>query len=548
MNFRQRVFLLYAALCAAFFSGVSCVNIDENLGKNLIATDQTYSIYSARIPLTDIAMEMADSLSGLSSKRITLGAVRDDTFGLTTRSCALTLVPVWDKDFDLGEDPVFKSLHFSVALDTVSVPSASEQYILQNVRVYELAEAMDLSKARINRDVPHKGELITDGAVVYNGTDSLSFDFTRSFGERFLTIDPETELDTMPHYTRRFPGIYLEVEAPVGNGGRINLFDLSCLAYSSSYQSYYLNGNCARLKFSSVYDGVRKDTSFVFVAGEPWLVDEESYLENSQRFPQYAYNITRHETRPISGSATDKIYVEGGGGLKPVIRSRSMLKAVQDEISQYGDPSTAIISRAQLELPFDYDGDYESLDRYFPIALSPTCRIITEETGASFAGLSDASASDEDQGNIHRDLLCYSPDIAHHLQELLRKGDEADFDRFDIWLLIIANETTVTENTGSSLSSQYQQLAYYSYLNSLYNGYGYGGYGYGYGGYGYGSGYNSYYNYYNYMMMAQMYSSSSTTSTTTELDKDRYYKAILRGPTAGGRVPTLTVTYCLPKE
>lgn len=547
MNTRQRVFLI-AALGAAYLCGLSCVNIDENLGKNLISTDQTFDIYTAEIPLADIDMEMADSLSGLSSKRITLGAVRDATFGLTARSCALTLVPASDKTFDLGENPVFRSMHFSVALDTVSVPSASEQYILQNIRVYELAESVDLSKARTNTDVAHKGELITDGAIVFNGLDSLSFDFTRSFGERYLTIDAETELDTMPHFTRRFPGIYLEVEEPVGNGGRINLFDLSCLTYSSSYGGYYFNGNGARLRFTSTYDGVRKDTSLIFVAGEPWLVDEESYLENTQRFPQYAYNITRHETRPAIGRAQDQILVEGGGGLKPVIRSRGLYDAVCAEIGRHGDPSSAIINRAQIELPFDYDGDYEALGTFFPATLSPTCRIITEGIGASFAGLSDSSASDEDQGTIHRDRLCYAPDIAHHLQELLRKGDEADFDRFDIWLLIMANETSVSENT-SNLNSQYQQMAYYSYLNSLYNGYGYGGYGYGYGGYGYGGygGYNSYYNYYNYMMMASMYNSSSTTTTTSELDKDRYYKAVLRGPSAGGRVPTLSITYAIPR-
>lgn len=547
MNFRQR-FFLFAAMGAAFLSGASCVNIDENLGKNLIATDQTFDIYTAEIPLTDIDMEMADSLSGLSSKRITLGAVRDETFGLTSRCCALTLVPVWDKDYDVGEDPVFRSMHFSTALDTVSVPSPAERYILQNVRVYELSEPLDLTKARTNTDVPHRGELITDGAIVFNGRDSLSFDFTRSFGERYLTIDAETELDTMPHFTSRFPGIYVEMEEPVGNGGRINLFDLSCLNYSSSYNSYYLNGNCARLYFTSTYDGVRKDTSFVFVAGEPWLVDEEAYLDESQRFPQYAYNITRHETRPVSGRAADRILVEGGGGLKPVIRSRDLLDKVRAEIGAHGDPSSAIINRAQIELPFDYDGDYEALGTFFPSTLSPTCRIVTEGVGASFAGLSDSSASDEDQGTIHRDLLCYAPDIAHHLQELLRQGDDADFDIFDIWLLIMASETTVTENS-NNLSSEYQQLAYYNYLNSLYNGYGYGygGYGYGYGGYGYGGYNSSYYNYYNYMMMASMYSSSSTTSTSTELDKDRYYKAVLRGPEAGGRVPTLSITYSIPR-
>ena len=46
-----------------------------------------------------------------------------------------------------------------------------------------------------------------------------------------------------------------------------------------------------------------------------------------------------------------------------------------------------------------------------------------------------------------------------------------------------------------------------------------------------------------------MYGSSSSTSTTVkQLDKDRYYRGILNGPTAEGRRPMMTVTYSLPKS
>ena len=62
----------------------------------------------------------------------------------------------------------------------------------------------------------------------------------------------------------------------------------------------------------------------------------------------------------------------------------------------------------------------------------------------------------------------------------------------------------------------------------------------------YSSGYG-YNNYYNYMMMAQMMAASSqqTYSTTQELDKDRYYKAVLNGPSAS-RPPVFRVTYAFP--
>ena len=50
---------------------VSCVNIDERLGGDLVATNQKYDIYTAEIPLEEIQMRTVDSLVAFSSKRIT---------------------------------------------------------------------------------------------------------------------------------------------------------------------------------------------------------------------------------------------------------------------------------------------------------------------------------------------------------------------------------------------------------------------------------------------------------------------------------------------
>ena len=64
---------------------VSCVNIDERLGGDLVATNQKYDIYTAEIPLEEIQMRTVDSLVAFSSKRITFGSIRDDEFGLSRR-------------------------------------------------------------------------------------------------------------------------------------------------------------------------------------------------------------------------------------------------------------------------------------------------------------------------------------------------------------------------------------------------------------------------------------------------------------------------------
>ena len=167
-------------------------------------------------------------------------------------------------------------------------------------------------------------------------------------------------------------------------------------------------------------------------------------------------------------------------------------------------------------------------------------------------GLTDASSADEDQGDVDRGLLQYSPDITYHMQEVL-KIDESKTDKtstkdllagnYDIWLLIMAREEELNVSTTSKETQEMlNYMAYSSYYNSMYGGY--GGYG------GYGSGYGSYYsNYLNYAMMAQMASQAQvSTSYTIELDIDRFYRAQLRGPLAGDKVPMLQLTFALPDE
>ena len=187
-------------------------------------------------------------------------------------------------------------------------------------------------------------------------------------------------------------------------------------------------------------------------------------------------------------------------------------------------------------MPFEFPDDYRTM-YLFPQILSPTMKIATDTTVA-FAGLTDASASDENQGDINRSLLMYAPDVTHHVQQIIRKKDNDNISNYDIWMLIMSKvKTTTTDADASQMADYYQQLAYYSYANQIYG----GGYG-GYGGYGYN-------NYYNYMMMAQYASASATkTSISTELDKDRYYNCHLLGPGSDGRRPKLKITYAIPKE
>ena len=542
-------------LTAVAFGCFSCVQKDEGLGGNLIPTSQQYDIYTAEFDLQDIEMRMADSLSGYSSTRMAIGAIRDADFGLTTRSCALTLVPFYDS-LDFGQNTVLKYFHFTAVSDSISVASKDQAHILQNLNVYELTQKLG-TNYDINGDLSaYIGPRATDGTLVYSGSDSLSFYFSKAYAEKYINAfkNDITVADSISRYLDALPGIIIEAEAPLGEGGRINLFNLQ-LEYD---KNYYITGNYAEMTFTAEYDGVQKDTSFLFYFSPAKMYDIDSLLTSSSQgyLPQYCFNHTGHSTRPKEGVATDVIRMEGGGGLKPVVTAKEMLTLMAAEIGTHcTDVSKAVINKATLVFPYKYV--YEDMFK-FPQIMSPTVRIKSDNTVA-FAGLTDASAEDENQGERNASLMRYSPDITYHAQELLKKKLTDDLTNYDIWFLAVANETRTSTTSASSstsdMSDYYNYLMYNSYYNNMYGGYGgYGGYGYG--GYGYGGygGYGDYYsNYYSYALAAmymQNNSNSSKTSTTQELDKDRYYNAYLYGPQAADPAlrPKLIISYAIPKN
>lgn len=528
---------------------VSCVGTDENLGGDFIPTDQRYDFHTAEFDLDEIWMKSIDSLTAYSSRRITIGSIRDETFGLFSRGSVVTLVPVLDT-VDFGKNPVFKKFKFKAAVDSVSVADESQSNILQNVNVYALSEPLGSKDYFSRAEIKHGSKRITKGVPVANGQDSLAFEFTEEYGKQYLGItqDDLKDLDT---YRKKFPGIYICTDDPSGYGGRFDMYKFDILESVKSTSGTYLarTDNYAILYFNGEFKGERRDSSAMFYFSPVKMQNLDSLINVRTLPSQYVFNVDRHETDHLIGKAGDKIYIEGGSGIKPVIPASEIQSLVNSAIiKQGGNPATALISKATIEMPFDFPDDYTTMFRY-PKVLSPTIKISTDTT-VTFAGLTDASASDENQGDINRSLCNYSPDITHHVQQIIRKkADDSKLSSYDIWLLIMWYEKTTTTDASAEQTAQfYQQLAYYSYMNQLYGG-GYGGYG-GYGSYGYGGygGYGYYNNYYNYQTMAQYaYSSATKTTSSTELDKDRYYRAILRGPKADGKKPKLKVTFAIPK-
>ena len=557
---------LTLSFAAAALLAASCVEVDNSLGEDLVDKTLLFDTYTVEFDLDQIQLKPSSELSGYSDNHVTIGAIRDDVFGLTTRESAFALIPALDT-LDLGTNPEALEFRIYFAADTVSCADDSQAHIIQNVYVTELTEPLDLDNRSTTHPIAHGEKLVTQGVPVCNGTSALTFFFTKEFAQKYVDVisrmgpvfkerteDEEKEgIDKYDEYVAALPGIHLRTDIPEGNGGRINLFELSALSVANNY--YYQNSNKALLTVRSTWDGVQKDSSFLFVPGEPAFFNESEYVENNEKFYQYAFNRVTHSTQ--EHAATEDILVEGGGGLKPVILASELKEKTLAAIAgKPGNQDKAVIVKATIVLPFEMPENYLDM-KYFPSVLSPTVRTVsTDDDGketVSFAGLTDASVSTEDQGDIDRSNLVYSPDITYHLQEILRRKDLESNTDADIWLLTVHTEKVATANGTLYDNEYYRQMLYANYYNSLYGGgyggyggYGYGGYGYGYGGYG---GYGGYSNYYNYMMLAQYMAASEQQaySYTTELDKDRYYCGKLCGP-ASERKPYFRVTFALPKK
>lgn len=574
MNFHTISRVCRIAVVGTLLLGfASCITVDETLGENFIPSDQKWHVYTPESkPLKEIKLRMADSLSAYNTTRFTLGAINDPEFGTTVKGSSFTLLPI-ATSLDFGKEGTMKihQFHFCAVRDTLSVMHDNQLKMIQNIYVSELKQPLDSNvlymgafsqfseSGRANRekylDLDNR---ITIGTPTYEGGDSLSFDFDPEWTEDFVSrLRTVSSLDDMEAYLTALPGIYLTTDTPVTEGGRINMFNLA-VATSDGY----IAGNYAHLKFTAEYEGHDEpvDTSFVFYFGPTEFIEED----DTDYPTQYAFNASEHESiSRYDGEgvlATDKIYIEGGSGVKPIIKAKEIKEIVEQFASDEGiyDLNDIIINKATIILPYEVNGNYSLLDKY-PDVLSPTVRLrnSSNKDYVSYAGLTDASISTENQGNINRSVSIYSPDISHHIQEIVKLDSNAEdyestIENYDIWFLIMHEEVVESNSSSNSTYNDYlNNLLYSSYYNNMmYDSY---GYGYGYGGYGSGYGYG-YNNYYNYLMMA-MYASSASASTTSsssiELDRDRYYNAVLNGPDHNGELselPRLKITFSIPKS
>ena len=223
-----------AAIGAILFGSASCVDINEQIGGNLIPTDQKWDVFTPDpTDLEDICMEMSDSLSGYSNRRFTFGAVNDEILGTSIKSTCFTLVPFADS-IDFGKNTKVRQFHFTAVRDTLSTVESNQMKLLQNVYVSELKKPLDSTvlysgafmNPQIREEYLDTEKRITVGVPVYDGGDSLSFDFSKEFAESYIERLKKARLDSIDLYLQDLPGIYITTDVPTGKGGRINMFNL----------------------------------------------------------------------------------------------------------------------------------------------------------------------------------------------------------------------------------------------------------------------------------------------------------------------------------
>lgn len=582
MMLRKFLYVLFVGMLLAS----SCVKVDTNLGQNLALREHRYNVFCESIPLKNIRVQRVDSTYAYSNFRITVGAVKDDEFGLTVKSSAFTLVPV-DSVLNFGKETEFQGLFLTMSRDSLSLPVGDDPRIAQTMRVYALNSNCDINNSKeflYTGDVDkieHElagAEPLTDYTIVYRGEDTLNIHFRPEFynglkdkwlakavenenQEKVFKVDHFDSLNNSS-YLKDFPGIYLTCDEPANNRGRINLFQLK-LAVNTS--TYVISGNYAELRFKAKYgkgdQEQVKDTSFIFLFGPQSIPKDAANLPLQEAFngikhsPLHALDGMTLAADNKSYTAGTKIYLEGGAGLRPVISSKEIRDSLISRFAKHKvkDNTKVIIDHASLGFFFKEPADFDLLDQY-PVMFSPMHvsrykvkdRVYGETQTIAyldFPPITDAGVSAEDQGAVDRSNLEYSPDISFHTQHLLKMKDPSDEDlaKQDIWMFIKAPETIVTQAVSNADADYYNQLMYYSYLNSMYG----GGYG-GYGGYGYNN-YNSYYSMmYYYSMMNS--SNGSTSSVQNMADPARYYNAVLCGPDDAENHPVLRVVYSVPKD
>jgi len=391
---------------AALFSISSCITIDHTLGLSFIPTDQYFSVDIVDIDLP-VHQVMADSIQTSATSSTTFGAIQTTTYGKMYAMGVFSITPNTDS-LIIGDNPVFKKMYATLALDDTQQLSDDQKKIPQNIYLYQLNKELDstmiYSCSITKKDL--KPTPISKENSIYVADDETDIVLTEEFAKPFFDLTFE-EIDSAELFMKKFYGIAIMTdETPDGfYGGRLNSLDL---ASSTAYLTYE----------STNWEGRRRDTTIQFQLGAYYSLS--SFTCGSREIAE-------------KDQVDSIIHMEGIAGVKPVIYGNELKKAITDWAESVGieDLNKLVVTRASLIFPFEYTGTPSDYDNH-PVNLFPNYRL-ADSTTVVYSPIDEINDDGSSHGETNMSLFEFRSDASYFIQDLLRKETFTFSD--DLWMM-----------------------------------------------------------------------------------------------------------------
>lgn len=273
--------------------------------------------------------------------------------------------------------------------------------------VSDLDSTMGFNNSITTKDYDPKP--ISTGSPVIFGKGTIKINLTKEFGNELLKTTAE-EFGNSDLFIKRIKGLFLTSDAPsqFKEGGRLNYIPLS---KSFIYLDYVLNDPTRGF--------VDHDTTEAFAFG---------YIFSLNNFNCGSKHL-------VNDKPTDKLYMEGFGGVKPHIEAKE-LKAILDEwVERKGyNNQRVLISRASLEMPYEMPSNYERFDAEHPGFIYPSQNDPTAKDTLRFFHPLDEVYNISSPGAINRSLQSYIIDITQFTQSLIMKNKDSVGVKDDLWI------------------------------------------------------------------------------------------------------------------
>src|SRR5574344_977463 len=418
---------LPAVFVLAAVSVISCITVDKSLGSCNIPDDQKLKMETATFNIP-VESKMADSLQGVSTSYMLVGAINTTEFGLAQFSVAANIVP-YTAGMRYGQDPVIISTYIQLVKSALLSMTDNQDGITQDISVYRLKQPLDTINV-YNNSINSSGYYPTPlnkKAITYYGGDTLKVYLDNALGKELLTAT-DTELDSLNLFSKRFGCIYIKSNVPPAglSGGRLNQF-----SYGSAYM--YLKYNFQPTWKSGM---ARKDTTVVMSIGYNFCLNLSSYSSKNQ------------ETAAVQ----TVLPVEGLAGIKPYIKMDALKDQIDAWIKTKGyDRTKVLVSKATITFPFEAPANLDNLTHY-PSYLFPSYRKKdTDYNITYYYALKDINSNGNSKGVLNRSFFNYSGDITAAIQNMIKKEKSALDSTYNFWLMPIVSSTNSYGSTTYSI-------------------------------------------------------------------------------------------------